>query len=83
MATSPRPWWTDLRGTSPVTKQKRRAGLSVLAIAAAAAASVLSQLPAWQLLESRAFDHLSMIAPPPRPAGTPWSSPSTSRHLRK
>ncbi|GHG31295.1 CHASE2 domain-containing protein [Paracoccus aerius] len=71
MATSPRPWWTDLRGTSPVTKQKRRAGLSVLAIAAAAAASVLSQLPAWQLLESRAFDHLSMIAPPPRPAGTP------------
>jgi adenylate cyclase len=72
MATPPRPWWTDLRGgTSPAVKRKRCAGLGVLAIAAAAAASVLSQLPAWQLLESRAFDHLSMIAPPGRPADTP------------
>ena len=42
-----------------------------LAVIAGLAAAALSQLPAWQLLEARAFDHLSMIAPPQRPAGTP------------
>ncbi|WP_306752783.1 CHASE2 domain-containing protein [Paracoccus actinidiae] len=72
MAAQSRPWWKDLRGgTGPADRRKRRAGLALLAISVAAAASVLSQLPAWQLLEARAFDHLSMIAPPPRPADTP------------
>ena len=72
MAAQSRPWWKDLRGgTGPAARQKRRAGLALLAISMAAAASVLWQLPAWQLLEARAFDHLSMIAPPPRPADTP------------
>ena len=72
MAAQSRPWWKDLRGgTGPAARQKRRAGLALLAISVAAAASVLSQLLAWQLLEARAFDHLSMIAPPPRPADTP------------
>jgi adenylate cyclase len=72
MAAQSRPWWKDLRGgTGPAVRRKRRAGLALLAISVAAAASVLSQLPAWQLLEAQAFDHLSMIAPPPRPADTP------------
>ncbi|MDQ1898843.1 adenylate/guanylate cyclase domain-containing protein [Paracoccus sp. WLY502] len=71
MAAPSRPWWKDLRGGGPDARHKRRASLAVLALAAATAAGVLSQLPAWQLLEARAFDHLSMIAPPPRPADAP------------
>lgn len=72
MAIATRPWWKDLHGgPRAVSKRGRRVGLAVLAAAAAVAASLLSQLPAWQLLEARAFDHLSMIAPPPKPAETP------------
>ena len=90
MAAQSRPWWKDLRGgTGPADRRKRRAGLALLAISVAAAASVLSQLPAWQLLEARAFDHLSMIAPPPRPADSNkeernlYLSRSHCRTLRK
>lgn len=71
MAASARPWWTDPRGAGPAAARGRRAGLAALAVCAAVAGSLLSRLPAWQLLELRVFDHLSMIAPPPRPADAP------------
>lgn len=70
MVVAARPWWRDLPGGGGPARS-RHAGLVGLAIAAAVAASALSQLPAWQLLEARAFDHLSMIAPPKRPADGP------------
>lgn len=73
MGAASRPWWRELqRGTgTAATSRARRAGLAALAIGVAVGAGVLSQLPAWQLVEARAFDHLSMIAPPSRPADTP------------
>lgn len=67
MAAAVSPWWRALQ-EGP---RGRRAGLAGLAALAALAASLLAQWPAWQLLEARAFDHLSMIAPPPRPDGAP------------
>lgn len=62
-------WWRDLQGRARA-RALRRSGLAGIALAAGLAGAALSQLPAWQLLEARAFDHLSMIAPPPRPADT-------------
>ena len=70
MATRARPWWKDLPGGT-ASAHGRRTALAAFAIVAALGASLLSHLPAWRLLEARAFDHLSMIAPPPLPGDAP------------
>lgn len=62
------PWWRPLQGGAARGRQQ---GLAALALAAGLGAGGLAQWPAWQLLEARAFDHLSMVAPPPRPDDTP------------
>ncbi|MCZ0962628.1 CHASE2 domain-containing protein [Paracoccus benzoatiresistens] len=70
MTTPSRPWWSVLQ-EGPSTPRRRQAGLAALAVVAAMTATGLAQWPAWQLLEARVFDHLSMIAPPSMPEDTP------------
>ena len=73
MAPAPLPWWRELQTGrhASATPRARHTGLAALALAAAIGAGVLAQVPAWQLAEARAFDHLSMIAPPTRPDDAP------------
>lgn len=55
----------------PEAGARRRAGIALVAALAALVILPLSLTPSWQLLEARAFDYLSTLAPPPRPQNGP------------
>jgi adenylate cyclase len=63
------PWWKGLGASEPGTP--RRNGVLTTATAAALLATGLSFLTPWKLVEARAFDYLSTIAPPQLPADGP------------
>ncbi|WP_394888830.1 CHASE2 domain-containing protein [Mesorhizobium sp. AaZ16] len=63
------PWWKGLGASEPGSP--RRNGVLAIALAAALLAAGLSFLTPWRLVEARAFDYLSTIAPPARPVDGP------------
>jgi adenylate cyclase len=63
------PWWKGLGASEP--GPQRRNGVLAIALLAALLAAALSFLTPWKLVEARAFDYLSTIAPPARPADGP------------
>jgi adenylate cyclase len=62
------PWW---KGHGASASGSRRKGIFAIALLAAIVAGGLSVVTPWQLFEARAFDYLSTVSPPARPADGP------------
>ncbi len=73
----PRPsgWWRRFPGSAGFfaadEETRRRRKLALFAAFAALGVSLAATAAPWRLLEARAFDYLSTISPPPRPADGP------------
>jgi adenylate cyclase len=63
-----RPRW---RGFSVSAADRRRNGVLVAVVLSSLFVAALSFLTPWKLLEARAFDYLSTVSVPPRPADGP------------
>jgi adenylate cyclase len=64
------PWWGN-HGDASGERWRRRRILLATALAVAALVTALHPMPAWKLLESRAFDYFSTLGAPDRPEDGP------------